>query len=83
MSGTAIAELNFLPVCSECKRILYGYTVDVIYDPEQIGSKKYDWKPVIAPRPQIYPQHCPFCGAEFASITMPRKLPFKQGERNK
>ena len=77
MSETAIAELDFLPVCSECKNILYGYTIDIVYDSDIFGTGKYNWKSSIEKKPHVYPQKCPFCNADFNSIMIPCKLPFK------
>ena len=66
-----MAEINFLPVCSNCKKVILVEVnveyVDVWSLNEKLASKE----------PIIYPGICPYCGAYFDSITIPGTLPFK------
>ena len=59
-----MAEINFLPVCSNCKQIIHE-TID------------YEEHADTYPSYTITPGVCPHCGERFDSITMPRRLPFK------
>lgn len=66
-----MAEINFLPVCSNCKKVIL-VEVNVEYvDVWSLNEKLANKEPI------INPGICPYCRAYFDSITIPRTLPFK------
>lgn len=66
-----MASINFLPVCSKCKSIIWKV---IDYTPPcelgLLGEKLYLTKP------EITPQECPVCGERFELITLPANIPF-------
>lgn len=74
-----MAEIRFLPVCSECGEVIYNTDIS------------YEEAPCRSPLPQrmafvyrgICPPMCPHCLARFDAIIIPTKLPFeaKRGHR--
>ena len=76
-----MAEILFLPVCSECGEVLWD--VDVAAAPmivEEIGYTGY--KHLAFPSPEyerdpVCPNMCKKCGAHFETIRMPTRLPFR------
>ena len=66
-----MAEIQFRPICSNCKQIIYD-KIDFGYDEDAVCDKvKY---------PHNYwmtPIECPNCGELFEMIIMPRNLPFQ------
>lgn len=81
----AIAQINFLPVCSECGHVLYGETVSVdratvILQSTSMADEKITTVPhrTVANREiLISPWRCKYCGARFDAVIMPGKLPFE------
>lgn len=69
-----MAEINFLPVCSNCKCILkevdWKTEEDVLSNAKQHYAKTHG----------IVPSCCQKCNAHFTRITMPTKLPFDTGD---
>ena len=80
-SVTPIYEINFLPVCSNCRSILDDYNINIEYDFTPFSKdNRYPWvKTNYTPRGYIKPCKCPRCGVIFDCITMPT-LPFKKGD---
>lgn len=62
------ATIQFLPVCSNCGRIIYDI-IDVAEDPLYT-------EPYHGPHTKIEPQQCKRCGAFFENITVPNRFPF-------
>ena len=56
-----MAEIKFLPVCSNCGKIIY---------------QKIDYQHPDLFRHEFTPAHCPHCWAMIESIMMPTRLPF-------
>lgn len=69
------AEINFLPVCSNCKCILREVDWKAEEDITNPNAKLY-----YAKTHGIVPSHCPKCNTLFTRITMPTKLPFDTGD---
>ena len=64
------ATIRFMPVCSNCKKILLEIiNVDTFYN--EIADKN-----VLYLRHTITPPICPYCKTPFNSVTMPTKLPY-------
>lgn len=61
------AYINFLPVCSRCRKII-DRTIGI--DEMQYG----------VPYSDISPRVCPNCGAIFTTIHIPTRLPFTEDE---
>lgn len=64
-----MAEINFLPVCSNCNKVISG----------NIDCEEYermDLSLAISMFYEITPRACPNCGEYFDRITMPQRLPF-------
>lgn len=78
-----MAEIKFLPVCSNCKRIIYE-TVDYGYpefsDIDYIDDSKYIR---ISPKRAISPNCCPYCDIHFDMIMMATELPFENDKYDK
>lgn len=68
-----MAEINFLPVCSNCHRILYDREIGVETD---IINNEVKPLPMKIPYSRITPYKCRYCGEYFETVTMPTKLPF-------
>lgn len=77
-----MAEINFLPVCSNCRAILDDREIDVSHDEnESIAFIKKHNKIELLPQ-RIIPNICPNCHELIECITIPTKLPFiiKKGD---
>jgi len=64
-----MAEIRFMPVCTECKKIIF----------ERIDCNNMVWqKDTIryCVNYQLTPYSCPNCGAIFEQIEIPTRLPF-------
>ena len=66
-----MAEINFLPVCSNCKKIILEEVNIEYIDVWSLNEKLESREPI------VYPRICPYCRAYFDCITIPRTLPFK------
>lgn len=73
-----MAEINFVPVCSNCKKIITT-TIDYTIDDENEYTTKNNY---LIKQYQIKPYRCPYCGEHFEIITMPTKLPFEYSYHN-
>ena len=69
-----MAEINFLPVCSNCHRVLYDREIGVETD---IINNEIEPLPMKIPYSRITPWKCRYCGEPFETVTMPTKLPFR------
>ena len=70
MLNNELATIQFMPVCSNCKKILLEtINVDSFY--EEVTDKN-----ALYIRYTITPPMCPYCKTHFNSITMPTKLPY-------
>ena len=73
------ATIQFLPVCSKCKQVVWD-TVDCRFPtPEEVTIKTGDFggdKIKVMESAEIYPYQCKICGAVFRNISIPTKLPF-------
>lgn len=67
-----MAEINFLPVCSNCHKVLYDREITV----EKYVNNEVEPFPMKIPYSQISPYKCRFCGEHFETVTMPTQLPF-------
>lgn len=67
-----MAEINFLPVCSNCRTILDDQLIDLAENVTLHGQPAYAVKDY-----SIVPRFCPKCREYFSSITMPTKIPFQ------
>ena len=67
------ANIDFLPVCSNCHQVLYGEMIEnkTTYIPVHFDAYKAEY-----PAKHIYQKRCPHCMAEFIAATMPQNLPF-------
>lgn len=76
-----MAEINFLPVCSNCRAILDDREIDVksVYERyneyETWEFKELTIKDILMRQPMIQPYLCPNCGEVFTTITIPTRLP--------
>lgn len=66
-------EIRFMPVCSNCERIIHGY-IDV-QEVEPLANRD-NHKMQIWKEHEIIPWRCPYCETMFERIVMPTKLPF-------
>lgn len=67
-----MAEIRFLPVCSNCGTILKYREIE--FGEDEFGSiDAYLFK---ANNGRISPNQCPICGIVFDRIVMPTRLPF-------
>ena len=69
-----MAEIRFLPVCSNCNRIIYE-TVD--FSPPDLSYFENNIKYITELQRYISPNICPYCGEYFNRIVMPTELPFE------
>lgn len=70
MIDDELATIQFMPVCSVCKQILFEtISVDTFYN--ELTDKH-----VLYARHTITPQRCPYCETPFISITIPTTLPY-------
>ena len=73
------ASIQFLPVCSACKKVLFWETIDVV---KYVNAFEHDHKDSHIPslwyagQDVTEPEKCPYCGAFFDQVEMPTKLPF-------
>ena len=68
-----MAEIRFLPVCSNCKRII---TEEVcIEEIARSGTHIFNFY-----ERQIFPPKCKQCGANFDAIAILSQLPFRLNE---
>ncbi len=67
------AEIEFAPICTNCRTPLLGCNVSIEYDSLSVGT---------FPSHYIEPSHCPSCGRPFTAIFMPTKLPYNYTEIN-
>lgn len=65
-----MAEINFLPVCSNCRAILDDHEINVCATLTNVANTL-----MTAPETYIQPSRCPKCGEWFDQITIPRGLP--------
>lgn len=69
-----MADIEFLPVCSNCGQIIYEI-IDIEYSDEiddcRPNKNKYLFK-----ESYIMPFMCPYCKHQFTGIIAPSKLPF-------
>ena len=76
-----MADICFLPVCSECGEVLWD--VDVAAAPmivKEVGDTGYKYLGFPDPeyeRDPVSPNMCKKCGAHFETIRMPTRLPFR------
>lgn len=78
-----MAEINFLPVCSNCRAILDDREIDVKsveeryseYETLGLEGKPISLKDILMRQPMIQPYLCPNCGEIFMAITIPTRLP--------
>ncbi len=63
-----MAEIEFLPVCSNCHEIIYNIEIDYTGYGHRTTNKIWS--------DSIIPYKCPYCGCYFDLITIPTKLPF-------
>lgn len=68
-----MSEINFLPVCSNCREILDYEDIAVVRGYSIIGSAS-DFLRI--PEDSVQPFMCPKCGEHFERITLPSGLPF-------
>lgn len=73
-----MAEIRFLPVCSNCNRIIYE-TIDFEAAPYFGNKIKY----IAAIPPYISPNDCPYCGEHFERVFMATELPFEPDKYDK
>lgn len=66
-----IASSNFLPVCSNCLKIIWQ-TVEATQEIENVDKRPK----VTGARYSISPEKCPYCNSFFENIIIPTKLPF-------
>lgn len=69
------AEINFLPVCSNCRHILDDQEIDCVESAEEYKLRSQSMLITRIP-PQIIPAICPRCKSSFLTIAMPTRLPF-------
>lgn len=64
-----MAEIIFLPVCSNCKSILWGEEINVntVYNSVCLGNGKV----LSIPEPIVSPYVCKYCGSVFQSVNTP------------
>lgn len=66
-----MAEINFVPCCSNCGVKIY----------DEVGVEYVDELPpndyLYRRNERVYPHKCPFCGEFFDCITIPSKLPYQ------
>ena len=67
------ATIQFLPVCSNCGRIIY----DIINVTKETLVREI----VTIPRTVVEPGQCKYCGAIFEQITIPNHLPFNNTKK--
>ena len=76
--GMKTATISFLPVCSECKIVIWREINCVRNDEADrllpLGEKENSR--IIIPDYVVTPEHCPNCGAVFTGISIPTRLPF-------
>lgn len=78
-----MAEINFLPVCSNCRAILDDREIDVKsvqeryseYETWELEGKQFSVKDLLMRQPMIQPCLCPNCREIFTAITIPTRLP--------
>ena len=69
-----MAEIHFMPVCSNCGTIL----TDMVYVDAEAEPIPYANDDLYAPMyVEVHPRRCPRCNHIFSSILMPTKLPFR------
>ena len=68
-----MAEINFLPVCSNCRELLDYEDIDCKQTFSLVETKSDMLK---IPEYHVYPCMCPNCGERFETITIPKGLPF-------
>lgn len=68
-----MADIVFLPVCSNCGNILLN---DIIDYREEENLTEFRREPVIIHQKTIMPSQCRYCNAGFETINMPTTLPF-------
>ena len=73
INKTKYANIDFLPVCSNCHQVLYGELIEVKKEDIPVY---YDVYKVDYPANHIYPKRCPHCMTEFIAATIPEGLPF-------
>ena len=66
-----MAEINFLPVCSNCKKVILT-EVGIAYVDDFVPNHYLHER-----RQQVYPYHCPYCHEKFDLITLPKTIPQK------
>ena len=66
-----MASINFLPVCSKCKSIIWE-VIDYKSTCESglLVEKQYSMAL------EITPEKCPVCGERFESINVPTRFPY-------
>ena len=75
MTDAGTATIEFLPICSNCGKVIYG-----VIDYEHCAT--IEQERIKYPEYQIAPYYCRNCGAIFTRITMPTSLPFDNIQKN-
>lgn len=67
-----MSEINFLPVCSNCRTILDDQLIDIaVEETSDFECAKYVERRSVS----VVPRLCPKCREFFTCITMPTKIP--------
>ena len=68
-----MAEINFLPVCSECGNVLFGEEIDYEHIKDILDGERIILRHAVG---IVHPTKCPKCNVVFSKITAPTRLPF-------
>ena len=68
-----MADITFLPTCSNCGKVLWGKTIDILE--ERVVVHREEGLCTAKDR-NIEPWECPKCRHVFDRIVIPTKLPF-------
>ena len=81
MDVTRPGIIKFLPVCSECGKII-NEEIDCVeyYNEENLWYPSTPLDPYVMQRYKIQPDRCKNCGAPMVQIKIPCKLPFKDDD---
>lgn len=71
-----MAQIQFLPTCSECGSVLWGRHINLVKMLASVDIEKGECEFKYVADYAVCPKFCPVCGNELESITMPTKLPF-------
>lgn len=70
-----MADIEFLPVCSNCGQIIYEI-IDIEYSNNEIDDCRPNKNKYLFKESYITPFMCPYCNRQFTGIIIPSKLPF-------